>query len=182
MFRAFKTSSFVISNNFSGSQRSAVRTRQMCISAQSRLHVFKLLVSIWFNIQTRWHTPAAENESLPETQLFKSSYNCSCATKQKKHTGASRQRSVSDFPPFLHFWNATGKHFEKWVLQKETKHRFIQRLLCVLGRKQTFQEGAILNFVQLQAELICSEQEEIPHAQIALIARASHQPQVGFGI
>lgn len=130
----------------------------MCISAQSRLHVFKLLVSIWFNIQIRWHTPAAENEGLPETQLFKSSYNCSCATKQKKHMGAAHQCSVNNFPLFLYFWNAMGKHFEIWALKKEAKQRFIYHLLHVLGRNRMFQERAILNFVQLRAELICSEQ------------------------
>lgn len=156
MFRAFKTRSFVISNNLSRSQRSAVHIRQMCISAQSRLQVFKLLVSIWFNIQICWHTPAAENEGLPETQLFQSSCNCSCATKQKKHMGAAHQCSVISFSFYIS--ETRLENILKYEFWKRKQTRIFCTVCSRVLRKHMFQERAILNFVQLRAELICSEQ------------------------
>lgn len=152
----------------------------MCISALSRLHIFKLLVSIWFNIQICWHPPATEKEGLPETQLFNSSYNCSCAAKQKKHMGEAQQSSGSHFPLCISEMQLRNI-LKNGLLKTEAKQSFICLLSHVLTKKHTLQERAVLNFVQLWAKLICSEQE-IPHAHIPLITRTLHQPQVGFRI
>lgn len=178
MVRAFKTCSFVISNNLNRSQGPAVHIRQMCISAQSRLHVFTLLVSIWFNIQIRWHTPALKMKA------FQRLNSSSCHTiAHVQHNGRSiwgQQTSAEWFPSFYAVLKCNWKTLWNMGFEKGNQTQVYKAFVtCV--RKEGCVPGkgySELCTAASRAHLL----KEIPHTQIPLITKASHQPWVGFQI